>query len=254
METEVAFSAKSLEDIESIQQQLLQYQYGSPLYKQLVKVLESISLLGKRAHMFPTDTQNPKYRKWSVGGYVIIYSWDDNDSVKGPLATVARVIPSNWNRTNETRITTSRSNPDILPTTPENIAAAKIFVLRKWRERAIERGHDEPADLSSACKFSSLFAAKVFGGKVRGNFFHQWCELPDGRPLDINDEAVDVVAMLNGKIPDDTRAYASASRKTLPQPLYTYHEPHMRSKGNRESMASVEPRVDQWVREFLMSR
>jgi len=138
--------------------------------------------------------------------------------------------------------------------TPENIAAAKIFVLRKWRERAIERGHDEPADLSSACKFSSLFAAKVFGGKVRGNFFHQWCELPDGRPLDINDEAVDVVAMLNGKIPDDTRAYASASRKTLPQPLYTYHEPHMRSKGNRESMASVEPRVDQWVREFLMSR
>lgn len=88
--------------------------------------------------------------------------------------------------------------PTAFPATPENISAAKGFVLRKWRERAIERGREEPADLSSACKFGSLFAAKLFGGKVRGNFFHQWCELPDGQRIDVSDEAADVASMLRG--------------------------------------------------------
>jgi hypothetical protein len=139
----------------------------------------------------------------------------------------------------------------VLPVTPENIAAAKQFVFAKWKERAKERGHDEPVDLSSACKFASLFAAEVFGGQVRGNFFHQWVELPDGHHLDLNDEAQDVATMLRGEIPADTQAYAELSRKRLPSPLYSHDVRHMRTRDNRDSMASIQPRVLAWVTEFL---
>lgn len=137
--------------------------------------------------------------------------------------------------------------------TPQNIAAAKTFVLQKWRERAQELGRDDPLDLADACKFTSLFAAKVFGGAVRGNFFHQWVELPDGRTLDLNDEAADVITMLRGEIPDGSKAYAAMMRKTLPQPVHTHDERHMRRRDNRQSMASVRPRVQRWVDEFLRS-
>lgn len=139
----------------------------------------------------------------------------------------------------------------VLPVTPENIAAAKEFVFAKWIERAKEYGHDAPVDLSSACKFASLFAAEVFDGQVRGNFFHQWVELPNGQRLDLNDEAEDVATMLRGEIPADTQDYAALSRKRLPKPLYTHDPRHMRSRDNRDSMASIKPRVMRWADEFL---
>ena len=140
-----------------------------------------------------------------------------------------------------------------LPATPENIAAAKRFVFDKWRERAKELGRADPIDLSDACKFTSLFAATVFGGTMHGNFFHQWVELPDGRTLDLNDEAADVITMLRGEIPDDAKPYAAEMRKKL-LPLYTPDVRHMRSRGNRQSMASVRPRVQRWADEFLRHR
>ena len=138
-----------------------------------------------------------------------------------------------------------------LPVTDENIRAAKKFVFEKWKERAREMGRDEPIDLSSACKFASLFAAKVFGGTVRGNFFHQWVELPSGQHLDLNSEAADVATMLQGEIPNDTKSYAQLNRKKLPNPLYTHDDRHMKTRGNKESMDSIRPRVDRWVEEFL---
>ena len=138
--------------------------------------------------------------------------------------------------------------------TPENIAAAKRFVFTKWQERAKEMRREAPVDLSSACKFASLFAAKVFGGKVRGNFFHQWVELPDGQHLDLNDEAQDVAEMLRGQIPTDTQAYATAHRVQLPASLYTHDPIHMGMRDNRDSMASIKPRVERWVAEFLIKR
>ena len=138
-----------------------------------------------------------------------------------------------------------------LPATPENIAAAKSFVFGKWRERAQELGRDDPLDLSDACKFTSLFAATIFGGTMRGNFFHQWVELPDGHTLDLNDEAADVITMLRGEIPDDAKPYADEMRKKLPPSLYTRDDRHMRRRDNKQSMASVRPRVQQWADEFL---
>lgn len=140
---------------------------------------------------------------------------------------------------------------NFVPATPENIARAKAFILAKWRERAIERGDSEPADLSASCKFASLFAALVFGGEVRGNFFHQWVELPGGQTLDLAEDAADVADLHAGLFPDYARSYAIAMRKKPPTKLYKHDPRHMSSRDSRESMASVAPRVNRWVEEFL---
>ena len=64
---------------------------------------------------------------------------------------------------------TEVTSPLPLSARPELVALARQFVLRKWRERAQERGHPEPpGDLSSACKFASLshkgFSAVNYAG------------------------------------------------------------------------------------------
>lgn len=117
-----------------------------------------------------------------------------------------------------------------LPATPEMIAQAKVFVLRKWLERAQERGSSLPADLSGSCKFSSMFAQRIFGGEIRGNYDHQYVQLPDGRIIDLNIDAADVSAL------DDPHHHDSE---------FWGGPDHV------ESMASCRPRVDQWVAEFL---
>lgn len=109
-----------------------------------------------------------------------------------------------------------------LPATPENIAAAKAFALKKWRERSAERGggRAEPYDLSKACKFGSWFAAKLFGGTVKGHYYHQWCLLPNGQRVDLADDASDVAEMLQGKIPE----YAKVKFGEQPRlpPIFIY--------------------------------
>ena len=65
----------------------------------------------------------------------------------------------------------------MIPATDENIELAKEFVWEKWKERSREMGHPEPEDLSSACKFASRVAEMVFGGRMRGNWQHQFAEL-----------------------------------------------------------------------------
>ncbi len=63
---------------------------------------------------------------------------------------------------------------------PHSKAAEKVtqsFLLARWQERAKECGGPQPTSLSGACKFTSLFTIKVFGGEMRGNYDHQWVEL-----------------------------------------------------------------------------
>ncbi len=88
------------------------------------------------------------------------------------------------------------------PATPQNVALAQAFVLARWQERHDERfGSDEgslrfrPTDLSSSCKFSSIFALAVFGGKLEGNPDHQFVRLSDGQVLDLNHGAQDVLEL-----------------------------------------------------------
>jgi hypothetical protein len=119
----------------------------------------------------------------------------------------------------------------LLEPTPENIAKAREFAMAKWKERAKERYAPEPADLSYSCKFTSLFAQQLFGGQIEGSWDHQFLKLEDGTVVDLNIDAEDVKAL-------GDRAHA--------------HDPAFfrRNREWRDSMASVKPRVMQWVKEF----
>jgi hypothetical protein len=154
------------------------------------------------------------------------------------------------------------SDNDFLDITAFNIAAAKEFLLQKWKLRWHEKGaqfgcyisnegENKPLiDLSGACKFSSYFAVLIFNGELKGNFFHQWMETLDGTVVDLNEDAADVVGMKAGIVPLYARAYASAMGVKLPKSVYVHKPSHMKSKGNIDSMISVQYRVAAWASEF----
>lgn len=128
-----------------------------------------------------------------------------------------------------------------LAITQDAIDRAKSFCLEKWKERWRDRhpngptwtaicGWDyEPEDLSSSCKFTSLFAREVFGGEILGNSDHQFVRLHNGSILDLNAEAADVREM------DDP---------------YEIDLDFFGSPDHAESMESCLPRVQAWVEEF----
>jgi hypothetical protein len=78
----------------------------------------------------------------------------------------------------------------------ERFAQAKVFVFRKWCERAAERGAVVPLDLSGACKYGSLFMNQVFGGTICGHYQHQY-NVINGRIVDLSHDAMDVGKMSN---------------------------------------------------------
>lgn len=119
-----------------------------------------------------------------------------------------------------------------LEPTAENIGAARDFVFRMWCERHEERGQPQPADLSGSCKFSSMFAAHVFGARMRGNEDHQFCHLPDGEILDLNREAQDV---------------AQLARLCDP---WRHDRRFWNNPDHREAMDSCKARVKTWIRRF----
>lgn len=121
-----------------------------------------------------------------------------------------------------------------LDPTPENIELAREFVFGKWKERAIERGQPEPSDLSYACKFSSMFAQRIFGGEVQGNLDHQYLRTWDGNIVDLNIDAEDV--------------------KMLGDDAHWHDEGWFGCPEHNESIASCRPRVEKWVREFWKTR
>ena len=121
-------------------------------------------------------------------------------------------------------------NPIRIEATRANLSLARRICLAGWRERAAERGSPEPVDLSGSCKFTSMFAAEIFGGEMRGNEEHQFCQLAGGRIIDLNHDAADVQRM---------------------------EDPHVHDPGfwgNPDHAASLEScrsRVGLWVSQFL---
>ncbi len=111
----------------------------------------------------------------------------------------------------------------------EVVERAKAFLLTKWRERAMESGKPVPADLSSACKFSSLFVKLVFGGGIVGNRDHQFV-VREGVILDLNAAASDV--------------------RALPH-AHEEGEGFIGSEDHHFYMKTCVPRVRSWVKEFL---
>ncbi len=102
----------------------------------------------------------------------------------------------------------------------------RSFVLDRWRERAVELGNPEPADLSSACKFSSLFVKVVLGGRVRGNYDHVF-NLVDGSHVDLNEGAADVLGLVDP---------------------HRHDEAFLRVRDFHDSLECCMPRVLGWVR------
>lgn len=118
---------------------------------------------------------------------------------------------------------------DVNPDLADKIAAAKTFVFDKWCERAHELGHREPEDLSSSCKFSSLFASHIFDGEMMGSEDHQFVELKDGSILDLNEDAADV--------------------RDLYDP-YEHDEEFWMNDEHAASMASCHSRVAKWIEQW----
>lgn len=78
----------------------------------------------------------------------------------------------------------------------QRFAQAKVFVFDRWCEQAAEKGHTPPNDLSGSCKFGSLFMNQVFGGKIYGQYEHQY-NIIDGRIVDLSHDAKDVGRIAN---------------------------------------------------------
>ena len=113
--------------------------------------------------------------------------------------------------------------------TETNISRAKAFVLAKWKERAAELERPEPKDLTDACKFASMFAQQIFGGRLRGNHDHQWLEI-DGNIVDLTD---------------------AAGVERWPEDIHEHDDDFWGNEEHQENMATCIPRVNRWVQEFL---
>lgn len=124
-----------------------------------------------------------------------------------------------------TRAKLRGSFPERLAPTEEIVRAASDFVFEKWVERAKERGWELPTDLSWACKFASLFAVCVFGGRMRGNDEHQYAVHPTYGIIDLTN------GVMGREMGHDAGWWAN--------------------KDHVESMQSCVPRVERWVEEFL---
>jgi hypothetical protein len=121
-----------------------------------------------------------------------------------------------------------------LPASPEVLLWARDFALQKWRERASERQLPPPADLSGGCKFVSLFANRLFGGELRGNWDHQYVVLSNGQQIDLTKPSENLALIIKGG--KDPYRHDS---------LFWGNADHL------ESLESCGHRVDAWVKEFL---
>jgi hypothetical protein len=112
-----------------------------------------------------------------------------------------------------------------VPHTPEWTDKAKSFVHEKWKERAAEMGRPEPQHLGGACKFASMFAQHIFGGRLEGNKDHQFNVTPEGKRLDLT-------------------AGSPGSEN------YKHDKRFFGNGEHKQSMEFCKPRVQQWVSEF----
>ena len=135
--------------------------------------------------------------------------------------------------------------------TPTNIKIATDFVLKKWQERAAERGFSTPEDLSGSCKFSALFFKEVFGGEIQANPNHVFV-VRNGIIYDLNQEAADVLKF--------ERDFNEKNKTGWIKNQYGWEDwvsdPHhhsasfARNAEFKESLKSCMPRVKEWAEEF----
>lgn len=125
-----------------------------------------------------------------------------------------------------------RALPARLAVSPETVRLAQDFVLQRWIERAQELGKPLPVDLSLGCKFASLFAWQLFGGRLKGNCLHQYVVTHAGEILDLCAGSSELFSM--------SEPYAQ--------------DPHF--FGNRDhvdSLNSCLPRVSMWLKAWELA-
>lgn len=108
-------------------------------------------------------------------------------------------------------------------------ASAKLFLFERWCELALDRQTSTPTDLSSACKYGSLFAQSVFGGCIRGHYEHQY-NFIGGRLVDLSHDSLDVGRMRNP---------------------YLHEAAYFQIPEVQTSLARCAPRATHWASEFL---
>ncbi len=113
--------------------------------------------------------------------------------------------------------------------TYECFGKAKIFFFGKWCEVASNRNLIRPTDLSSSCKYGSLFVQNVFGGSIRGHYEHQY-NFIDGRLVDLSHDSLDVGRMSNP---------------------YLHEKSYFEIPEIQASLAQCSPRAEQWADEFI---
>lgn len=116
----------------------------------------------------------------------------------------------------------------IYEASPSNLQIIREFCFEKWKDRSEEMNRGIPSDLSSSCKFTSLFVRQVLGGYISGNYDHQFCIIED-EVVDINSNCDDV--------------------KELESP-YDEDFEFLGNPDHLESLNSCVPRVNQWIKEF----
>ena len=111
-------------------------------------------------------------------------------------------------------------------------ARAKLFLFEKWCELATTQNLIRPTDLSSSCKYGSLFAQNIFGGSIRGHYEHQY-NFIEGRLVDLSHDSLDVGRMSNP---------------------YLHEKTYFDIPETRISLARCSPRAAQWACEFMESQ
>jgi hypothetical protein len=107
---------------------------------------------------------------------------------------------------------------------------AQKFIFQRWQDRAAEwPGRTMPSDLSGACKFASLFAKDLWGGQLRGNFYHVhlWC---DGVIVDLCESSQDV------------RQWRNSGIDVYRHIRFEFGHPEFQA-----SLESCQPRVRRWL-------
>jgi hypothetical protein len=152
--------------------------------------------------------------------------WQDTLDPASLSAPRGVIFPSKLKSWKAKKIQTAATEWKKLPPTDEWINRAKLFLKEKWEERHRELGREGvPIDLGGACKFASIFAQKLFGGKMVGTAEHQALQLPGNRIIDLTD---------------------------LYDPNTFRHDKEFwMNPEHAESMKSCEPRAQQWADEFM---
>jgi hypothetical protein len=84
--------------------------------------------------------------------------------------------------------------PAKIPYTPRNILVANEALDALWEERQKQRDVVPNGSRSGSCKFASLLARSLFGGRLAGNANHVFV-VNDGKIIDLNEHQSDVVLL-----------------------------------------------------------